>query len=28
VIWPGFATSSWWAMRTAKRADFSVGPGD
>jgi cation diffusion facilitator CzcD-associated flavoprotein CzcO len=28
VIWPDFATSYWWAMRTAKRADFSVGPGD
>jgi len=28
VIWPGFATSYWWAMQTAKRADFSVRPGD
>jgi len=28
VIWPGFATSYWWAMRMPKRSDFLVGSGD
>lgn len=27
VIWPGFATSYWWAMRAPKRSDFMIGSG-